>query len=247
MASKAAQPEAPEQLGEVDPEEAPRVAADYRIGQEKIAEIVKFHATPVVAQALREAFGWLGREAASAAKRRPRNRPADFAAWPLPALRLLAELCEAYAPETGTVAAPREPEMFPDAADAAIAAHEDAIPAVVAERVSPGTRTETLATVLDAPAEPSRGSAVWGAILNGISEAETRIMPASDPLAPVTIHVTTNDPDVIDGVMHIVHGPDAWIAPDPWIAPADWAKSIVDIPEFYAPDPWTDGEVGAGK
>ena len=144
MAGKITQPEAPEQLGEQNAEAAPRVAVDYSAGQAKIAEIVKFHATPVATQALREAFGWLGREAAAASRKRPRNRPAELAGWPLPALRLLAELCEAYAPETGTVDAPREPEMFPDAA---------AAPVVVSERMPLGTRTETLTTVLDAPAE----------------------------------------------------------------------------------------------
>lgn len=90
--------------------------ADYSAGQAEIDKLIGFHGSPVGAQLLREVLGWLGREAAEAARRRPRNRPAWLAGWNPPHLRLLAEMCSAYAPEVGTISAPTQADdLFPDA------------------------------------------------------------------------------------------------------------------------------------
>jgi hypothetical protein len=99
-----------------DADAQPTEPADYTAGQAKITELIGFHGSPVGAQLLREVLGWLGREAAEAARHRPRNRPAWLAGWNPPHLRLLAEMCSAYAPEVGTINAPtQDDDLFPDA------------------------------------------------------------------------------------------------------------------------------------
>lgn len=83
----------------------------------KIAEILAFHGTPVAGQALREVLGWLGRTAGEAARRMPKNRPAELRGkgWEKSSLLALAELCELLAPSVGTINAPSDPDLFPTA------------------------------------------------------------------------------------------------------------------------------------
>jgi hypothetical protein len=134
---------------------------DPTFGAEDIESILAFHGTPVAAQVLREVLGQLGRAAAAAARRQPRNRAVeDFKAWNPPALRALAELCERYAPEVGTRTSPLDSrEMLPDAVDGEIASIEAQViaerpdlapPAVVTAEPPVGRAIEVLATVLGA-------------------------------------------------------------------------------------------------
>lgn len=131
---------------------------DPTFGAEDIESILAFHGTPVAAQVLREVLGQLGRAAAAAAKRQPRNRAVeDFKTWNPPALRLLAELCERYAPEVGTRTSPLE--ILPDAVDGEIASIEAQViaerpdltpPAVVTAEPPVSRAVEVLTTVLGA-------------------------------------------------------------------------------------------------
>lgn len=79
-----------------------------------VALIVDFHGTPVAAQVLREVLGQLGRAAAAASRRQPKNRPEPFGKWNPPHLRLLAELCAELAPEVGSISAPGSYELLDD-------------------------------------------------------------------------------------------------------------------------------------
>jgi hypothetical protein len=81
---------------------------DPLFSAEEVARILDFHGTPVAAQVLREVLGTLGRTAAWAARKQPKNRPEWLRAWNPPHLRLLAELCATHAPDVGTITSPRE-------------------------------------------------------------------------------------------------------------------------------------------
>lgn len=88
---------------------------DPTLSVEDVSNIIEFHGTPVAAQVLREVLGQLGRTAAAASRRQPKNRPEPFGQWNPPHLRLLAELCELYSPGLGGITSPldqREPESF---------------------------------------------------------------------------------------------------------------------------------------
>jgi hypothetical protein len=66
----------------------------------QIREALTFHDSGTASQAVRDVLGAIERAADEASRRRPRNRPPEFAELSPPALRQLAALCRVYRVES---------------------------------------------------------------------------------------------------------------------------------------------------
>ena len=142
---------------------APAAAPDPLFSAEEVSRILDFHGTPVAAQVLREVLGTLGRTAAWASRKQPKNRPEFLRAWNPPHLRQLAELCQTYAPEVGALTSPRDQREdegaehaanasyviagapLPHEVDAEVSEHEAQ---VMAERAAQGKAEEGAAVAI---------------------------------------------------------------------------------------------------
>jgi hypothetical protein len=81
----------------------------------QIREALTFHDSGTASQAVRDVLGAIERAADEASRRRPRNRPPEFAELSPPALRQLAALCRVYRVES-VDSTPAVPERIDSAA-----------------------------------------------------------------------------------------------------------------------------------
>jgi hypothetical protein len=209
----------------------PGAPVDYSAGQAEIDKMIKFHGHPVGAQLLREVLGWLGRTAGEAARRRPQNRPADLQGkgWEKSSLLALAELCAAYAPEVGTINAPTEPDMFPDATSPAPGDTEAQLAEIAAHRAD---------VVRERAAANGHGTGPCGD-------------PQCDCHVPAVEMLTEQlgaeliPQDTITGypTAYVVNGETWWHRPDP--AAELPASFEYIVPGFHRPDPVPDDDAPA--
>ncbi len=194
---------------------------------DEIASILAFHGTPVAAQALREVLGFIGRAATEAARRRPQNRPTELQGkgWEKASLLALGELCAELAPEVGSVNAPRDPDLFPDATH--VSSDEQATQ-LIADALGGVVVTDIEAQRAELASHRAQVVRERAAAGNGNGPVEPM---AAVQMAMVTIG-SGDGIDVVEVPASSIPGP-----PEPWVAPEVWDAAA---DPFHAPDPWAE-------
>jgi hypothetical protein len=201
---------------------------------DEVAAILAFHGTPVAAQALREVLGMLGRTAGDAARRMPKNRPAELRAkgWEKASLLALAELCKLLAPEVGTINAPSDPDLFPDATSPA----PGDIEAQRAELESHRAQVVRELAAKQAQLAEGNGGMVVASETLGPDLVSPFIEPTAVEVLTEQLGAEAIPEDTITGYpnAYVLNGEVLWHRPD---QPADDEGEATSLPVFHRPDP----------
>ena len=190
---------------------------------DEIRKTLEFHASGTASQAVRDVLGSIERAATEASRRRPKNRPPEFAELSPPALRQLAALCRVYAMVDTVDLAPSVPSASLDIGDQS-AAREfvESLPSATLTVTMDNTNATFRPERIDSAAAIARIEAGLIAERDAVKMLEStlgaeRVEP--DPFI---------DPAPISGT----YGPTDAERSDLFSNPAPLAPEVTDLPPF---------------
>jgi hypothetical protein len=208
---------------------------------------------PRTRSVLDELLGQLAEMAEAASKRRPKNRPSEFAEWTPPALRQLAALCKLYATAI--------PAPHPDDEGAPVGRPVDSTPGTGAPQEDSAAEIERIEAEIKAAA-PTPMEQIGTVLAEGVAAIEqanptdsvtaTTVAEAGQILAAVISdavapHVAANggypfsDPAPWSEEPAPVPAAFPWDAFDGFSNPAPWREDDEPAPVGHAPDGSDDG------